>query len=255
MDQIVEDPDEKAKKEAQAARSLFIRESFEKAVKGEVVWYTNKEDAKAVEHIGKASGVLKDNPLYKNSTAIIVLRDPDGFYLRVQGNEWTSQRTSRPVYNKKRKHVIHEGRLQYMKANDSYGFVKGSIEDGESDMQAAQRELKEETGLYLDPSYFTNVEFFTKKKDPRTNPVFTVNVTREQRDAISKELIYRNNKNKGEIFSHSWPPINEFNSENLNDNSKAVYNRIILNIPARGGKTRRSIRSKRRRTHKKYYTK
>jgi 8-oxo-dGTP pyrophosphatase MutT (NUDIX family) len=251
MDQIVEDPDEKAEKEA---HDKMIKKCLDEAMDNKTVWYTNKAHAEEVKTLGGDNWNIEMDEHKKvkyKPTAIIVLKDSRNFYLIVQGNQWTDVPNNRPVYDSMKNHVIYKKKYQYMIPKNTYGFVKGSIEKDETDIQAAQRELKEETGLELPYSYFTDVEYFTTNKDPRTNPVFTISVPNDMRDKISKELKERNHRNEGEIFSHHWAPIRQLH-HTLNSNSKAVRDRIMSKRVARGGKTRRSIRSKRRRTHKNY---
>jgi len=275
MDQIVEDP---VKKEAEIKkiRRDFILKNLEnypsekqrfndlvkQATSGKTVWYSNELDAEIVELLGEGKWLIEkdeyDKIKYKR-TAIIVIKDPDGYYLIVQGNTWSDVPNNRPVIDFKigdnkeliKIHKKRENQPQYMIPNNKYGFVKGSIEKNEDGLIAARRELHEETGLVLPYSSFRDVEYFSTNKDPRVNPVFTVNVTEKQRDAISTELTKRNNSDEGEIFSHHWAPITNL-KYTLNSNSKTVRDRIMSKRVARGGKTRRSIRSKRRRTHKNY---
>lgn len=235
-----------------------IQNLLTEAKSGRIVWYTNEADANKVRSIGEPAGDLNIDVTYKR-TAIIVLKN-QGRYLLVRGNKWTTKVNNRPVIafkigDNKELIRIHRkddnGNPQYMIPH-LYGFVKGSIEKDEDDVIAARRELHEETGLVLPYSSFREVEYFSKNKDPRVNPVFTINITDKQRNAIIKELNERNDRDEGEIFDHVWVTFDEIENFKLNSNSTDVYNRIMSKMPVRGGKTRPSIRSKRRRTHKNY---
>jgi len=235
-----------------------IQNLLTEAKSGRIVWYTNEADAKEVQTIGESTGDLNIDVTYK-TTAINVLKNKDR-YLLVRGNKWTTKVNNRPVITFKigdNKELIRihrkdsSGNPQYMIPN-LYGFVKGSIEKDEADVIAARRELHEETGLVLPYSSFREVEYFSKNKDPRANPVFTINVTDKQRDAITRELNERNDRDEGEIFGHNWVTFDEIENFKLNSNSRDVYDRMMSKRLARGGKTRRTIKNKRRRTHKTY---
>lgn len=242
-----------------------IQNLLTEAKSGRIVWYTDIKDAEKVQSLGGDNWDIEKDENGKikyNRTAIIVLKNNDR-YLLVRGNKWTTTVNNRPVITFKigdNKELIRihrkdsSGNPQYMIPN-LYGFVKGSIEDLEDDVVAARRELHEETGLVLPYSSFREVEYFSKNNDPRANPVFTINITDKQRDAITRELNERNDRDEGEIFGHNWVTFYEIENFKLNSNSKDVYKRIISKRPVRGGKTRRSIKNKRRRTNKKTYTK
>lgn len=235
------------------------------AIAGRIVWHASVEDAATLAtQAGPALTIVTDaagRPKYKRTVIVVVTDGTD--YLRVLGNTWgkppvpagarivrNHPNPANPINTDPPK-IDSKGRQNYMIPNMN-GFVKGSIEDGETDVAAAKRELVEETGLVLPEASFVFKKCFTQKKDPRTNPVYKVTVTAEQRQAITTELTRRNTENVGEIFDHAWVPLASF-SVNLNENSATVYDELNRDPAMRaGGKTRRRRKSKKtkRRTRK-----
>jgi ADP-ribose pyrophosphatase YjhB (NUDIX family) len=232
----------------------ILQYKIDAVLRGDVVWYDNIDEVNHV--VGKLGDKLKiemknNRPAYKRTSIVIVKEG--GNYLRVLGNTWTTEKTNRPVMDAEGKQQEDRNRnLLYMTSNDRYGFVKGSIENKETDLAAARRELREETGLDLPDASFVFNKYFTMKKDPRTNPVYTATVTPEQRTVITTELNRRNIEDIGEIFGHEWVPLATFNNGKLNSNSKIVYDELIRDPRMQvGGRTRRR-KSKKRKTSKKY---
>ena len=56
------------------------------------------------------------------------------------------------IYRKEKENFLFL--LVYSKRNEEWGFPKGHIEDGETDIEAAQRETEEETGIKIDIKNF-----------------------------------------------------------------------------------------------------
>ena len=240
-------------------RRLQARKNAQSALNNNVVWYNTLEDVTNMLETedGKKLNVVKDsnnNPVC-NRSSIVIVKEGDN-YLRVLGNTWTTEKTNRPAIKKngtQRKNK--DNKLLYMTSSGLYGFVKGSIEDEETDMAAARREMREETGLDLPDASFVFNKYFTMNRDPRPNPLYTATVTPEQRTAITTELNKRNTEDKGEIFGHEWVPLATFNNVKLNSTSKIVYDELIRDPRMQvGGKTRR-LKSKKRKTYRKKYFK
>jgi 8-oxo-dGTP pyrophosphatase MutT (NUDIX family) len=221
------------------------------------VWHDTQ--ASADEMSQQVDGLTKDLR-YKRTVIVIVTEGTN--YLRVLGNTngkirpipvgsrfiRTHPNPARPLNTDPIK-IYSNGEQRYIVPN-KYGFVKGSIEDDETDVGAARREMIEETGLDLPEASFVFKKYFTQKKDPRTNPVYKVNVTPEQRAFITQELNRRNTENVGEIFNHNWLSLDSFNNGDLNENSKIVFDKLKADSTMRtGGKTRRR---KARKTKRRY---
>jgi len=228
-----------------------------KTKQGIPVWHDTQ--ASADEIAIKVDGLTEDSRF--NRTVIVIVTEGTN-YLRVLGN---TNGKIRPIPVRSRMIRSHpnpgrplntdpikidkNGMEKYIIPN-KYGFVKGSIEDDETDVGAARREMIEETGLDLPEASFVFKKYFTQKKDPRTNPVYKVNVTPEQRAFITQELNRRNTENVGEIFNHNWLSLDSFNNGDLNENSKIVFDKLKADSTMRtGGKTRRR---KARKTKRRY---
>ena len=237
-------------------------EALKRTDRGLPVWHATQ--ASADEIATKVEGLSEDMG-YKRTVIVIVTVGP--IYLRVLGNTWgrgvpipvgsrlvrTHPNPLNPLNTDPIK-LDSRGNQNYIVAN-RYGFVKGSIEDGETDVAAARREMGEETGLDLPEASFTFKKYFTQKRDKRTNPVYKVNVTPEQQMLITQELNRRNTENVGEIFGHEWVPLVSFNNGNLNENSQIVYQELIRDPQMQaGGKTRRH-KSKTRKTKRRHHSK
>jgi 8-oxo-dGTP pyrophosphatase MutT (NUDIX family) len=223
------------------------------------VWHDTQ--ASADEIATKVEGLSHDLR-FKRTVTVIITEGTN--YLRVLGNTWGKDvpipigsrlirnhlNPARPLNTDPIK-IYSNGGHHYMVPN-MYGFVKGSIEDGETDVAAARREMIEETGLDLPEASFIFKKYFTQKRDPRTNPVYKVNVTPEQRAIITQELMRRNTENVGEIFNYDWVSLDSFNNDNLNETSKIIVDKLKVDSTMRaGGKTRRrKLRKTKRRYNK-----
>jgi ADP-ribose pyrophosphatase YjhB (NUDIX family) len=136
---------------------------------------------------------------------------PDAFWHRTWAPHIGKRRTSGVII------VRGDSILLVQSYGDKYGFPKGSVEEGETSMAAAERELLEETGLKIDlsskrkivdESKYKLIEFFIVMDGP--------------------ELIIENlPKYTQEISSIGYVPMSEINSLSLNSNTKYIYNRIL----------------------------
>jgi len=74
--------------------------------------------------------------------------------------------------------------LTYKKSRDEWALPKGGIEEGESELEAAEREIKEETG-------YQNVEALTKKPIKTSTWTFTRANSNEEEQKTTYYFLFR----------------------------------------------------------------
>lgn len=115
------------------------------------------------------------------------------------------------------------------------GFIKGDIEAGESPLQSAVREFKEETFTELPTSRFVEVS-------PNTN-VYRVDLTDEEAEGVYRTWETHFNHGLGELVSLTWTPVADVHRAkiSLNPDSQSV----LRYLPTSGGRrTRRRMLKK-----------
>lgn len=100
-------------------------------------------------------------------------------------------------------------------------FPKGKLEKGETNTQAALRELKEETGLevILQPDFCESITYFFKSFDGKTVEK-TVDLFIGQ---SSSKQVFLSEEHQG----YAWLPYNEALEQLTYDNAKKVFMRAV----------------------------
>lgn len=97
-----------------------------------------------------------------------------------------------------------------------WSFPKGHVEGGETEVETAQREIKEETGLdvIIDPSFRETVSYFPKKDTQKVVVYF-----------IAKAKNYDYTPQEEEIAQIRWVEIGRAHSILTYENDKTIVNR------------------------------
>jgi len=100
-----------------------------------------------------------------------------------------------------------------------YGFPKGHVEEGETEIMTAIRETKEEVGLdvYVDPNLRFTINYLVKE-DKLKEVVYFVSFLKNNNDVIIQEE---------EIDSYMWVDIDEVYDILTFDNLKNLWNEAL----------------------------
>ena len=100
-----------------------------------------------------------------------------------------------------------------------YGFPKGHVEEGETEIMTAIRETKEEVGLdvYVDPNLRFTINYLVKE-DKLKEVVYFVSFLKNNNDVIIQEE---------EIESYMWVDIDEVYDILTFDNLKNLWNEVM----------------------------
>lgn len=100
-----------------------------------------------------------------------------------------------------------------------YGFPKGHVEEGETEIMTAIRETKEEVGLdvYVDPNLRFTITYLVKE-DKLKEVVYFVSFLKNKNDVIIQEE---------EIDSYMWVDIDEVYDILTFDNLKNLWNEAL----------------------------
>ena len=100
-----------------------------------------------------------------------------------------------------------------------YGFPKGHVEEGETEIMTAIRETKEEVGLdvYVDPNLRFTINYLVKE-DKLKEVVYFVSFLKNNNDVIIQEE---------EIDSYMWVDIDEVYDVLTFDNLKNLWNEAM----------------------------
>lgn len=100
-----------------------------------------------------------------------------------------------------------------------YGFPKGHVEEGETEIMTAIRETKEEVGLdvYVDPNLRFTINYLVKE-DKLKEVVYFVSFLKNNNDVIIQEE---------EIESYMWVDIDEVYDILTFDNLKNLWNEAM----------------------------
>jgi len=100
-----------------------------------------------------------------------------------------------------------------------YGFPKGHVEEGETEIMTAIRETKEEVGLdvYVDPNLRFTINYLVKE-DKLKEVVYFVSFLKNNNDVIIQEE---------EIDSYMWVDIDEVYDILNFDNLKNLWNEAL----------------------------
>ena len=100
-----------------------------------------------------------------------------------------------------------------------YGFPKGHVEEGETEIMTAIRETKEEVGLdvYVDPNLRFTIKYLVKE-DKLKEVVYFVSFLKNNNDVVIQEE---------EIDSYMWVDIDEVYDVLTFDNLKNLWNEAM----------------------------
>ena len=107
-----------------------------------------------------------------------------------------------------------------------WGFVKGHVENNETELETAKREILEETGLEISvfDNFFREVITYSPKKYTEKDVIyFLVNYNAGQEVKIQEE----------EILDFIWVGYEKALNLMIHDNSKAVLKKAITTIKKR----------------------
>ena len=126
------------------------------------------------------------------------------------------------VYKKENDKILFL--LEYQ-TNNHYSFPKGHIEKGETEIECAKREIKEETNLdvKLDTDFRYVITYFLESKQVYKDAVYFV-ATPTSFDLKNQE---------GEIIECSWNTYDEVMNKLEYENNKEVFNaayEYIINL-------------------------
>lgn len=114
----------------------------------------------------------------------------------------------------------HHGNLEILLIkhinSGHWSFPKGHVEEGESEMETAVREIKEETGIdvIIDPTFRETVSYYPKKDTQKIVVYF-----------IAKAKNYELNPQEAEIADIKWVDVGCANSILTYDNDKTIVNK------------------------------
>ncbi len=114
----------------------------------------------------------------------------------------------------------HHGNLEILLIkhinSGHWSFPKGHVEEGESEMETAVREIKEETGIdvIIDPTFRETVSYYPKKDTQKIVVYF-----------IAKAKNYELNPQETEIADIKWVDVGCANSILTYDNDKTIVNK------------------------------
>lgn len=100
-----------------------------------------------------------------------------------------------------------------------YGFPKGHVEEGETEIMTAIRETKEEVGLdvYVDPNLRFTIKYLVKE-DKLKEVVYFISFLKNNNDVVIQEE---------EIDSYMWVDIDEVYDILTFDNLKNLWNEAL----------------------------
>jgi 8-oxo-dGTP pyrophosphatase MutT (NUDIX family) len=114
----------------------------------------------------------------------------------------------------------HHGNLEILLIkhinSGHWSFPKGHVEEGESEMETAVREIKEETGIdvIIDPTFRETVSYYPKKDTQKIVVYF-----------IAKAKNYELNPQEAEIADIKWVDVGCANSILTYDNDKTIVSK------------------------------
>ena len=116
--------------------------------------------------------------------------------------------------------IFNKGKVLIERSiNGFYGFPKGHIEKGESDIECAIRETLEETGILAKVDYDEGFSIFYKVHDvvPKEVIYFISSLDGSDNIIIQEE----------EVSSASWVPIDEVRDVLTFDNLKCLWDQVL----------------------------
>jgi 8-oxo-dGTP pyrophosphatase MutT (NUDIX family) len=109
----------------------------------------------------------------------------------------------------------------YQKASNLWGFPKGQLKDTESERQGACRELKEETGVDLNPQYLNNRNIILTKRGTNSHCYYFLKISKLPKVQIDND----------EISDYRWMTLEELLALNTSFFTRRTAQRLIkLNI-------------------------
>lgn len=114
----------------------------------------------------------------------------------------------------------HHGNLEILLIkhinSGHWSFPKGHVEDGETEVETAHREIKEETGLdvIIDPSFRETVSYYPRKDTQKVVVYF-----------IARAKTYDYTPQEEEIADIKWVDVGNANSVLTYENDKTIVNK------------------------------
>ncbi|MBR3162768.1 MAG: NUDIX domain-containing protein [Clostridia bacterium] len=122
--------------------------------------------------------------------------------------------------------------IVYEKGRNFWGFPKGHIEEGETEVETALREVKEEVGLdvkILDEKYRYAINYIIEDKQIDKTSVFYIAETLEDDVTITNQ--------EAEIEDSKWVTIDEAFNIITFDNTKEILEKVCKDIKNLRGET------------------
>ena len=113
-----------------------------------------------------------------------------------------------------------QGTLEFLLLKSRFGghwsFPKGHVEEGETEVETAQREIKEETGIdvIIDPTFRETVQYFPRKDTQKVVVYF-----------IAKAKNYDFVPQEEEIAEIKWVDIGHATTVLTYENDKSIVNK------------------------------
>ena len=114
----------------------------------------------------------------------------------------------------------HHGNLEILLIkhvnSGHWSFPKGHVEEGETEIETALREIKEETGIdvIIDPTFRETVSYFPRKDTQKVVVYF-----------IGKAKGYEYTKQEEEIADIRWVDVGHANTVLTYENDKTIVNK------------------------------
>lgn len=121
--------------------------------------------------------------------------------------------------------IVNHGRVLLVhQQNDLWGFPKGHVEPHESELETAEREVKEETGLdiIIDPSARFRIEYYIQELDVQKEVILFLAQLKDPSAACTRQ--------ESEIAELRWVPYADVEATLNFPEWKAIWRDILAHL-------------------------